>query len=66
MSDSIEMKNILDKIEVEKEVLSTMPKNNKKNVDKYLEKILQLRKEYETYQEKIESIFKKRYKKATV
>ena len=65
MSDSIEMKNILDKIEVEKEVLSTMPKNNKKNVDKYLEKILQLRKEYETYQEKIESIFKKRYKKAT-
>ena len=62
MPDSTE---ILEKINVEKEVLSTMPKNNAKNVDKYLEKVLQLKKEYEGYQEEIEKIFNKRYEKAT-
>ena len=56
---------IIEKIAVEKEVLSTMPKNNAKNVDKYLEKVLQLKKEYEEYQENIVKIFNKRYKKAT-
>ena len=65
MSDSIEMKNILDKIEVEKEILSAMPKNNKRNIEKYLEKILELKKEYEEYQEKIKRIFEKRYEKST-
>ena len=56
---------IIEKIAVEKEVLSTMPRNNAKNVDKYLEKILQLKKEYEGYQENIVKIFNKRFKKAT-
>lgn len=56
---------ILEKINVEKEVLSTMPKNNVKNVDKYLEKVLQLKKEYEGYQEEIVNIFNTRYEKAT-
>ena len=65
MSDSIEMKNILDKIEVEKEILSAMPKNNKRNIEKYLEKILELIKEYEEYEEKIKRIFEKRYEKST-
>ena len=65
MPDSNKIKEILEKIEVEKEVLSTMPKNNAKNVDKYLEKVLQLKKEYEGYQEEIEKTFNKRYKKAT-
>jgi len=56
---------MLEKIEVEKEILSTMPRNNAKNVDKYLEKVLQLKKEYEGYQDEIVKIFKKRYEKAT-
>lgn len=65
MPDSNNIKEILEKIEVEKEVLSTMPKNNAKNVDKYVEKVLQLKKEYEEYQEEIEKTFNKRYEKAT-
>ena len=65
MPDSNNIKEILEKIEVEKEVLSTKPKNNAKNVDKYLEKVLQLKKEYEGYQEEIEKTFNKRYEKAT-
>lgn len=56
---------IIEKIAVEKEVLSTMPRNNAKNVEKYLEKVLQLKKEYESYQENIIKIFNKRLKKAT-
>ena len=58
MPDSNNIKEVLERIEVEKEVLSTMPKNNAKNVDKYLEKVLQLKKEYEGYQEEIEKTFK--------
>ena len=65
MPDSNNIKEILEKIEVEKEVLSTMPRNNAKNVDKYLEKVLQLKKEYEGYQEEILNTFNKRYKNAT-
>ena len=65
MPDSNKIKEILEKIEVEKEVLSTIPRNNAKNVDKYLEKVLQLKKEYEGYQEEIEKTFNKRYEKAT-
>lgn len=65
MSDSIKIQEILEKIEVEKEILSTMPKNNIKNTEKYIEKILELKKEYEKYELQIEKIFKKRYKKLT-
>ena len=65
MSDSIKIQEILEKIEVEKEILSTMPKNNAKNTEKYIEKIIELKKEYEKYEDQIEKIFKKRYKKLT-
>jgi len=65
MPDSEKIKEILEKIDVEKEVLSTMPKNNAKNIDKYLEKVLQLKKEYEGYQEQIVNTFNKRYEKLT-
>ena len=34
---------IIEKIEAEKEVLKTMPKNNPKNIAKYLDKIEQLK-----------------------
>ncbi len=55
---------IMEKIEVEKEILSTMPKNNKKNQAKYLEKLEQTQKEYTNLLDKITKEMKKRYQKA--
>ena len=55
---------MLEKIEVEKQLLSLMPKNNDKNISKYLEKIQELTKEYTRYQEQVEKILKKKYEKA--
>lgn len=46
---------LLKKIEVEKEVLSTLPKNNKKNTDKYVDKIGE---ELKSYQSKLEAVRK--------
>lgn len=63
MPNSITLKEVLEKIDVEKEILSTLPKNNMKNKEKYIEKIIELKKQYEQYEEKIEKIFNKRYKK---
>ena len=34
------MSKLLEKIETDKEILSTMPKNNKKNIAKYIQKVL--------------------------
>lgn len=52
---------IIEKIEVEKEILATMPKNNKKNIGKYLEKIEQLQKEYTSFFNKVTKEMIKRY-----
>ena len=52
---------IIEKIEAEKEILATMPKNNKKNIAKYLEKIEQLKKEYTNLLDKSVREMKKRY-----
>ena len=41
-----EIEKTIEKIEAEKEILSTMPKNNEKNEQKYLEKVEALKKEY--------------------
>lgn len=65
MSDLTEIKEILEKIDVEKEILGTMPKNNEKNVEKYLEKVNGLKKEYKEIYEQIDNELNKRYKKAT-
>ena len=46
------MSKLLEKIEADKEILSTMPKNNKKNIAKYIQKVQELKKEYETEKEK--------------
>jgi len=54
---------MLEKIEVEKQLLSLMPRNNNKNISKYLEKIQELTKEYTGYQEQIEKTLTKRYEK---
>ena len=53
MDEFQEMKKTVEKIEVEKEVLSTLPKNNEKDEKKYLEKIKELEKEYEKYKKDI-------------
>lgn len=65
MLNSIKIKEMVDKIEIEKEILSTMPKNNEKNVSKYLEKIDELKQQYKEIQEEILKTFNKRYKKGT-
>ena len=46
---------LLKEIEVEKEVLSTLPKNNKKNTDKYVDSVS---KELKKYQDKLEAVKK--------
>lgn len=65
MAETLEIKEFLEKIEIEKEVLSTMPKNNPKNINKYLEKIKELKEQYENEKNIIEKELNKRYKKAT-
>lgn len=52
--------NILGKIEADKEILSTLPQNNDKNIDKYLSKIDELKKEYGKYKIEILNEMKKR------
>ena len=52
---------IIEKIEAEKEILATMPKNNKKNISKKLEKIEQLQKEYNKFLKKITKEMNERY-----
>ena len=57
------MSKLLEKIEADKEILSTMPKNNKKNIAKYIQKVQELKKEYETEKEKTYKEISKNYKK---
>ena len=54
MLDNEKLNEILEKIDASKEVLSTMPKNNEKNIDEYLEKVDNLLKEYEMVDKEIE------------
>ena len=65
MPNSKNLKELIEKIEVEKEILSTMPKNNEKNIKKYREKLEELQKEYEEYKNGITKILKQRYEKET-
>jgi len=55
---------MLEKIEVEKQLLSVMPKNNGKDISKYLEKIQELINQYTENQNMIVKILAKRYEKA--
>lgn len=65
MANAEKIKEFYEKIDIEKEVLSTMPKNNQKNINKYLDKIRELKKEYQHENKEIEKILNKRYKKLT-
>ena len=55
---------ILEKIVASKEILSTMPKNNPKNLEIFKDKLEELEKEYKTYQDNVSNELKKRYEKA--
>lgn len=63
MSKKIE--EIMDKIEANKEVLSTMPKNNLKNINIYQEKLEELEEEYRRYKKDISNRLQRRYQNAT-
>ena len=65
MPNSKKVREILEKIEIDKEILSTMPKNNEKNRKKYQEKLEELQKEYQEYKNEIVKILKQRYEKET-
>ena len=56
---------ILEKIETNKEILSTMPQNNEKNITKYKEVLKEIEKEYKKYEDCILEEMKKRYTKET-
>lgn len=59
----IKIQEICEKIDIEKEILNAMPKNNEKNIQKYKEKIEQLKAEYKGIYNKIENELNSRYKK---
>ena len=60
------IEEIIDKINVNKEILSTMPKNNLKNINIYQTRIQELKEEYENYKKDISSRLQRRYKNAVV
>lgn len=62
MIDNQKLKEILEKVDSSKEILSTMPKNNEKNINIYREKAKELEKEYTKYKKQIKEILEKRYK----
>ena len=63
MPNTKKTKDILNRIEIEKELLSTMPVNNEKNRKKFLDKISELKEEYQKYEAMIFDIFNKRYQR---
>lgn len=61
MKNFQEISNAVEKISVEKEILSTLPKNNEKNEQKYLEKVKELEKTYKRYRTEIIEELEKEY-----
>jgi len=55
------LEKLMSKIELEKEILSTLPTNTKKNKEAYIAKVQELKKEYEEYKEKVLQAIVKRY-----
>lgn len=61
------LEKLMSKIELEKEILSTLPTNTKKNKEVYANKVQELKAEYEEYKEKIiQSIIKKYNKEVQI
>lgn len=63
MENSKIVKNILAKIEANKEILATMPQNTPKNRERYVSRIQELLDEYDKYRVDIEDILIQRYKR---
>ncbi len=61
MKNFQEISNAVEKISVEKEILSTLPRNNEKNEQKYLEKVKELEKRYKKYRTEIIEELEKEY-----
>ena len=61
MNNSKNIKEISEKIEVEKELLKTMPKNNAKNIERYNQKVEELLNDYKNKANKIHKILENRY-----
>ena len=63
MDNSKSIQELIEKIEVDKELLATMPKNNEKNIEKYSKKINEIQQGYESQKNEILTILNKRYNK---
>lgn len=61
MGKTSKKEEIANLIEANKEILSTMPRNNEKNLQEYTKKIDQMYKEYDKYREEIYKILSSRY-----
>ena len=61
MDNSKSIQELIEKIEVDKELLATMPKNNEKNIEKYSKKINEIQQGYESQKNEILTILNKRY-----
>jgi len=57
------IEKINSKIGVDKEILETLPKNNKKNINMYLKRNEEIREEFKEYEEKILNEIKNRFNK---
>jgi len=63
MGDSNTIKELLIKIEVEKELLEAMPKKSEKSIEKYIQAINELLEKYKEYNNEITEILNERYEK---
>lgn len=61
MGNTTDIKEIQEKLEIEKEMLGAMPKKNEKNIEKYLEKIEELKNEFTDIHEQIGNVLNERY-----
>lgn len=57
------LEELISKINMNKEILETLPKNNAKNIKSYINKITELQEEFKTLQNNLEIEMEKRYKK---
>ena len=61
MVNTTDIKEIEDKLEIEKEMLGAMSKNNEKNIEKYIERIDELKNEFTDIHGQIGNILNERY-----
>ena len=57
------LEELIEEISVDKEILNTLPQNNKKNIKVYLEKINELSEKYKSYENDLLNEIRVRAKK---